>query len=231
MMGRGLVEPVDDFRSTNPATHPELLTKLAEDFVAHGYNLRHTLRRIALSAAYARSTNVLPQNVADDRFYSHALRTPLEPEVLADAISDVLGVPDTYGNEPDGTRAVTLFDPNTKSNALDILGRCGREASCESSTGAIGGLPRKLHLFNGELLNARIDVPGSRLDQLISAGKSPMEIVDGFYLTALNRNPTDDERQFWKGQFDLSVSADSQRDVLEDVVWGLLTCNEFVSNH
>ena len=161
MMGRGLVEPVDDFRSTNPATHPDLLTKLADDFVAHGYDLRHTLRRIALSATYARSVNALPRNTADDRFYSHALRKPLEPEVLADAISDVLGVPDKYGDEPEGTRAVSLFDPNTKSDALDILGRCAREASCESSTGPIGGLPRKLHLFNGALLNARIGAPTS----------------------------------------------------------------------
>ena len=198
MMGRGLVEPVDDFRSTNPATHPELLTELASDFVAHGYDLRRTLRRIALSAAYARSANVLPQNATDDRFYSHALQKPLEPEVLADAISDVLGVPDAYGSEPEGTRAVSLFNPNTESDALDILGRCGRETSCETSTAAIGGLQRKLHLFNGNLLNARISVSGSRLAGLILAGKSPMAIVDEFYLAALSRYPTDDERQFWQ---------------------------------
>ena len=129
MMGRGLVEPVDDFRSTNPATHPELLTELADDFVAHDYDLRWTLRRIALSKAYARSSNALPQNKSDDRFYSHALKKPLAPEVLADAISDVLGVPGAYGDEPEGTRSVSLFDPNTESDALDILGRCARETS------------------------------------------------------------------------------------------------------
>ena len=87
--------------------------------------------------------------------------------MLADAISDILGVPDVYGNEPEGTRAVSLFDPNTESDALDILGRCGREISCEGSTEATDGLQRKLHLFNGGLLNARIGVPGSRLDRLI----------------------------------------------------------------
>ena len=231
MMGRGLVEPVDDFRSTNPATHPELLTTLADDFVAHGYDLRRTLRRIALSAAYARSANTLPQNTTDDRFYSHALPKPLAPEVLADAISDVLGVPDTYGNEPEGTRAVSLFDPNTESDALDILGRCGRETSCENSTAAIGGLQRKLHLFNGDLLNARIGVPDSRLDRLMSIGRSPMEIVNEFYLAALSRHPTDTEQQFWKQHIDVKTSANSQRAILEDMVWSLLTCNEFVTNH
>ena len=231
MMGRGLVEPVDDFRSTNPATHPELLTTLADDFVAHGYDLRRTLRRIALSATYARSANTLPQNTTDDRFYSHALPKPLAPEVLADAISDVLGVPDTYGNEPEGTRAVSLSDPNTESDALDILGRCGRETSCENSTAAIGGLQRKLHLFNGDLLNARIGVPDSRLDRLMSIGRSPMEIVNEFYLAALSRHPTDTEQQFWKQHIDVKTSANSQRAILEDMVWSLLTCNEFVTNH
>ena len=231
MMGRGLVEPVDDFRATNPATHPELLTELSDDFVTHGYDLRHTLRRIALSESYARSANTLPQNATDDRFYSHALQKPLEPEVLADAISDVLGIPDTYGNEPEGTRAVSLFNPNTESEALDILGRCGRETSCESATEATDGLQRKLHLFNGDLLNARIGVPGSRLDKLMSAGKSPVEIVGEFYLAALGRHPTETEQQFWEQHIDVSASANSQRAVLEDMVWSLLTCNEFVTNH
>ena len=232
MMGRGLVEPVDDFRSTNPATHPELLTELASDFVAHGYDLRRTLRRIALSAAYARSANVLPQNATDDRFYSHALQKPLEPEVLADAISDVLGVPDAYGNAPEGTRAVSLFNPNTESDALDILGRCGRETSCETSTAAIGGLQRKLHLFNGNLLNARISVSGSRLAGLILAGKSPMAIVDEFYLAALSRYPTDDERQFWQQKLvDKETTLNAQRALLEDFVWSLMTCHEFQTNH
>lgn len=231
MMGRGLVEPVDDFRSTNPATHPELLTTLADDFVAHDYDLRRTLKRIALSAAYARSANTLPRNATDNRFYSHALQKPLESEVLADAISDVLGVPDVYGDEPEGTRAVSLFNPNTESEALDILGRCGRETSCESSAGATDGLQRKLHLFNGDLLNARIGVPGSRLDRLIAADKLPMEIVNEFYLAALSRHPTETEQQFWEQHIDVSASANSQRAVLEDMVWSLLTCNEFVTNH
>ena len=231
MMGRGLVEPVDDFRSTNPATHPELLTSLADDFVMHGYDLRRTLKQITLSAAYARSSNALPQNATDDRFYSHALQKPLEPEVLADAISDVLGISDTYGNEPEGTRAVSLFNPNTESEALDILGRCGRETSCESATQVTDGLQRKLHLFNGDLLNARIGVPGSQLDRLIAIGKSSMEIVNEFYLAALSRHPTDTEQQFWKQHIDVNASASSQRAILEDMVWSLLTCNEFVTNH
>ncbi len=231
MMGRGLVEPVDDFRSTNPATHPELLTALADDFVAHDYNMRRTLRQIALSDAYARSSHALPQNKSDDRFYSHSVKKTLSPEVLADAISDVLGVPDSYGDEPLGTRAVSLFNPNTESDALDVLGRCSRETSCEQSEEAIDGLQRKLHLFNGELLNARIGVQDSRLNILISQGTSPKEIVTEFYISALNRYPTDSDIAFWQQHIDFNESANSQSTILEDMVWSLLTCNEFVINH
>ncbi len=231
MMGRGLVEPVDDFRDTNPATHPALLDKLAEDFAANDYSLRHTLRVIASSTTYARTANATAQNKDDDRFYSHAARRPLEPEVLADAISDALGVAGKYGNEPDGTRAVMLVNPKTPSRTLDILGRCGRDESCESSPGAIGGLPQKLHLFNGALLNARIAAEGSRLNQLLSSGKQPMEIVNAFYLAALNRRPSDQEQEHWKGKLARLKSTDDQRAFLEDFVWGLMTCNEFVTNH
>lgn len=231
MMGRGLVEPVDDFRSTNPATHPELLTALSEDFTANGYDIRYTLRQITLSNAYARSAKALPQNRTDDRFYSHALQKLLSPEVLADAISDVLGVPDQYGNEPEGTRAVALIDPNTRSEALDILGRCSRESSCETSISTSDGLQRKLHLFNGDLLNARIGASGSRLDKLINSGILPMEIITDFYLAALSRHPTENEQRFWMQHIDVDAPANSQRAVLEDMVWSLLTCNEFVTNH
>ena len=231
MMGRGLVEPVDDFRDTNPATHPALLDKLAADFQANGYRLRHTLGLIAGSTAYARSADATAENKDDDRFYSYAARRPLEAEVLSDAISDVLGIAARYGSEPDGTRAVMLVNPKTPSPALDILGRCGREESCENTPGAIGGLPQKLHLFNGALLNARITAEGSRLRQMVSSGKLPMEIVDAFYLTALNRLPSGKERKHWQGQLAELKSNDDQRAFLEDFVWGLMTCEEFVTNH
>ena len=231
LMGRGLVEPADDFRATNPPTHPALLSSLADDFVKNGYDLRHTLRTIALSAAYSRSSKATEENKADGSFYSHALRQELEPEVLADAISDVLGVAGSYGEEPKGTRAVTLVDPKTRSVALDILGRCSREESCESPAGATGGLQRKLHFFNGALLNARIAAPGSRLDKLITAGQPPLSIVEQVYLAALGRYPAAAESAFWKEQFGDNVPADRQRELLEDFVWSLLVCNEFTSNH
>ena len=231
LMGRGLVEPVDDFRSTNPATHPALLNKLAEDFIEHGYDLRHTLKRIAMSATYARSSVPVKGNETDDRFYSHMIQKPMEPAVLADAISDVLGVASLYGSEQYGTRAVELPDGSIRSDALDILGRCDRSKSCEGTPSSTGPLAQKLHLFNGALLNDRIGAVGSRLDQFLKAEMRPMEIVRDYYQTALNRPPNEQEVRFLSMLLNPAKSSKEQRNLLGDFVWSIATCKEFVTNH
>ncbi|MFK7821667.1 MAG: DUF1553 domain-containing protein [Planctomycetaceae bacterium] len=228
MMGRGLVEPADDFRATNPATHPKLLDQLADDFVAHNYNLRRTLKLIASSRTYARSADATPQNKDDDRFYSHSLRRPLEPEVMADSIADVLGVSEIYGQNADGTRAIALVNPKTPSRTLDVLGRCGRDESCEGGAAPVGGLPQKLHMFNGPLLNDRIASDGGRLQTLLAAKKVPIEIVNEFYRVALNRMPTEQETHHWQQAID---DAKDKPAFLEDFVWGLLNSDEFLTNH
>jgi hypothetical protein len=229
MFGRGLVEPADDLRDTNPATHPDLLDQLASDFVEHGHDLRHTLRLIAQSAAYGRSGVVNAANQADDRFYSHAYRRPLDPEVLADAFSDVTAVADRYGDEPLGTRAIALFDPRTPAESLDILGRCSRQASCEGSA-ASGGLPTKLHQLNGELINRKVTAQDGRLHAHLDAGLTDAEILTDFYLRAFSRPPTEIELNHWQKRL-AGTSASERVEGLEDIVWGLLNCSEFCLNH
>jgi len=227
LMGRGLVEPVDDMRDTNPATHPKLLNGLAEDFVASGYRLRPMLKRIVTSATYARSSNTVPGNAEDDRYYSHALRRPLEAEVLADGISYVLNVPAQYGGKAPGQRAVTLVDLYTPSRTLDILGRCGREESCESETSISGGLTRNLHLLNGELINARISHEEGRLARLFDADTAPMDIIDELYLVALSRKPAGATRRFWREQLANVETGEQQQRLLEDFLWSLLASSNF----
>ena len=232
LMGRGLVEPVDDMRDTNPATHPKLLNRLAEDFVASGYRLRPMLKRIASSATYARSSNTVPGNAEDDRYYSHALRRPLEAEVLADAISYVLNVPAKYEGKAPGQRAVTMVDPYTPSRTLDILGRCGREESCESETSISGGLTRNLHLFNGELINARISREEGRLARFFDADTAPMDIIDELYLVALSRKPAGATRRFWREQLanvENGENGEQRQRLLEDFLWSLLASSKFNS--
>ncbi|MGE0757281.1 MAG: DUF1549 and DUF1553 domain-containing protein [Pirellulaceae bacterium] len=229
MFGRGLVEPVDDLRDTNPATHPELLNALAKDFVDHGFDLRHTLRRIASSATYQRSSVSLPGNASDDRFYSRAYRRPMEPEVLADALADVTGLADNYGDEPNGTRAITLFDPRTPAESLDVLGRCSRAASCDEVE-VSGSLPAKLHQLNGGLINRKITAREGHLHLRLRSGASHEEVLVEFYERALGRTPRPAETAFWHEQL-TSEPPDRRTELLEDIVWGLLSCSEFCLNH
>jgi hypothetical protein len=229
MFGRGLVEPADDLRDTNPATHPELLDRLAADFAKHGHDIRRTLRLIATGETYGRSAETTAANRAADRFYSHAYRRPLSAEVLADAIGDVTGVPEKYGEELLGTRAIALIDPGTPSRSLDILGRCSRRDSCEADA-VSGGLPAMLHRLNGELINRKIASTEGRLHKLIAAGKSSDEIIGEFYPRVFGRSPTNDEREYWKSQAE-KVDAKDRTAFLEDVVWSLLNSREFGTNH
>jgi hypothetical protein len=231
VMGRGLVEPVDDLRDTNPATHPRLLERLADDFVQHGYDLRHTLRRITTSAAYARAAMTPGVDVADGRFYARAAIRPLDPEVLADAICDVTGVHEPFGAEPVGTHAVALFDPQIPSELLDVLGRCSRSETCEMADGGIGGLSARLRLINGPSLNQRIESTGGRLQRVINAGADTESIVAEFYWRCFSRPPTDPERRFWHEQIPSGANPTDRRARLQDFLWALLTSREFVTNH
>jgi hypothetical protein len=223
MMGRGLVEPVDDLRETSPATHPRLLDRLAEDLVRHDFDMRHLLKQIAMSAAYQRGQRGTLPN--DDRFYSHALVKPLGAEVLADAIASVTGVADKHGDWPLGTRAITLPDPVIPSPALDILGRCSRATACDEES-ARAGLARTLALINGPLLNVKIAAKEGRLHRLIEARRSTEAIVEELYLRALGRGPTEKESGLWKWKLEV----EDRTAAMEDFVWALLTSKDFVMN-
>ncbi len=232
-MGRGLVEPVDDLRDTNPATHPELLHALAADFIAHGYNLCHTLKMIATSAAYARASAPVAGNEADDRFYSHALARPLGPEVLADALGDVTGLSEDYGASGSHIRAVSLADPRATSESLEVLGRCPRpgQAGCTERDAAAGGLAVKLHLLNGALINRKLAASEGRLKRRLAEGAPADAVIDEFYFRALSRTPRESERNVWALALHQADSPAERQAVVEDVVWALLNSREFQTTH
>jgi len=231
-MGRGLVEPVNDFRLTNPASHPELLDELANDFREHDCDLRDTIRQIVTSDAYARRSQPAAGDPTDGRFYSHAMVRPLAPEVLADAISDVLDIKETYGDAAPGTRAIDLVDANVESRSLDVLGRCAGQTECESGAGSTGELSQQLHLMNGPLLNARIASQDGRLDRLLAADADAGAIIDEFYLVALGRRPSPAEQAFWRNHLRRNGhDAAEWRRKLEDFVWAILSCDEFTHIH
>jgi Protein of unknown function (DUF1553)/Protein of unknown function (DUF1549) len=229
MFGRGFVEPTDDLRETNPPTHPELLDRLADDFVKHGYRIRHTLQQIALSSTYARSSISLEGNKSDDRFYSHAYNRPLLPEVLVDAIADVTGVADRFEGQANDIRAIAIVDPLAPAPSLDILGRCTKVRDCDETGKSSSGLASQLHLLNGELLNRKLVDEHGRLSKMIASKASVQQVISRFFLLALSRPPTDAEVIRWSKRIE-DVDPIEQRKKIEDFVWSLLNSRAFLQN-
>ncbi len=227
MMGRGLVSDVDDFRETNPPSHALLLDKLATDFVTNKYDLRHTLRVIASSNAYARSSKLASQTNELETWYGASNAKPLLPEVHLDAIEDVLGLED-QNSKAGRIRAITLLDPTSASPELDALGRCSRSEVCQER-GQQQGLAAKLHSINGEILNRRIADQNGRLHVQLRDGKDPLSMIEDFFMRALAKRPSENQRKSWLEELS-RLTGDEQTQWLEDFVWAMLSSQDFSTN-
>ncbi len=234
LFGRGLVEPIDDLRETNPASHPQLLDRLADDFASHRYDLRHTLRLLAGSAAYQRSNRPLTEAKSDDRFYSHARARPLAPEVLLDAVCDALGSPAQFDDPnrdlPPGVRTIGLYSPELATPVLGPLTGCVAGRPCAmagDSTASLDDLAVQLHWINGQLVNSRLGDSWHAVAKL-AYGHEPLDkLIEEYYLRTLSRLPTDEEQTFWRKQ----LASESRAERCLDFAWSLLSCQEFVTNH
>jgi hypothetical protein len=229
LMGRGLVEPADDFRASNPAVNEPLLDALAADFRAGAYDLKRLLRTITLSAAYQRSSAPTPNNARDTRNYSHALVKRLPAEVLLDAIGQVTGVPETYTGHPEGTRAIQMWDNKLPVEFLDIFGRPARLSVCECDRPADGSVTQVLHLMNSPAVQNRLTDGKGLVARLDAGGRPPEEVIRELYLTAYSRYPTEAESRVAAGAF--TRPGASRRAAIEDLLWVLLNSPEFVFNH
>lgn len=228
MLGRGLLEPIDDFRATNPPAHPDLLDALAEDFVRHGFDLKHLIRRIANSRTYQLAADWTPQRDADGTFFTHRVPRRLPAEVLLDAVNQVCGVWETFDKLPAGTRAVALPDPSVPSYFLETFGRPKRTNSCVCERRSQTDLTQVLHLANGAAVQAKIAAPQGRLKKLLDAGASDEAIVEELYLAALSRLPDEMERQTVG---ELLSEAPSREEGFQDLLWVLLNTAEFAFGH
>jgi hypothetical protein len=224
LLGRGLVEPVDDLRPTNPPTHPALLDALAADLTAARFDLRHLIRRIVQSRTYQLSSRSLGASRQDRQLYSHALFKPLPGPVFADAVTDVTGVADAFEGYPAGTRAVQLASPATPAPALDLLGRCLRTTPCDSSPPTGGGLAAALHLIHGATINGKLR--GAGFDDLSALDNN--QFIEELYLRALSRFPTPQEFTEWHG---LLARTQPRVEGVQDLVWTVLNSREFAFNH
>ena len=226
LMGRGLVDPVDDLRETNPPTNPVLLDAMAEDFRKSRHNLKSLIRRIATSQAYSLSSIPNDRNVGDVRNYSRHYRQRLRAEVLIDAVSDVTGVPEKFDAMPPGARAMQAWTVRFDSKFLDSFGRPdpNQDPPCER-TGETT-VVQALHLMNSPTLSAKITSDTGRAATLAASKKSNAEIVDELYLLAYGRPPKADELTACLARFDKKDA--KRRTATEDLMWALINTPEFV---
>ena len=182
LMGRGIVDPVDDLRATNPSSNGPLHDALADDFRRHGYDLKHLIRTILNSSVYALSSEPNDRNVSDTRNFSRHYRQRLRAEVLLDAISDVTGVPDTFAAAPPGSRAAAIWTHRVPSLFLDTFGRPdpNQDPPCERTSDT--SVVQALHLMNAPDLHKKVTSDAGRAARLAKGKEPPRAIVEELYL-------------------------------------------------
>ena len=228
MFGKGIVNPIDDMRVTNPPTNPQLLDFLADELTRSHYDLKHLLAVICNSQAYQRSSEATGDNLKDELFFTHYMPRRLGAETLLDAIDFVCGTQEKFNQLPPGTRAIQLPDPNVGSDFLDTFGRPLRVISCECERTVEPNLSQTLRLMNGELINRKIGQGEGRIFKMIAAKKPNDAILNDIYICALGRPPRRDERLQVMGAL---TFAPDRKPIFEDVLLTLLNSKEFLFNH
>ncbi|MGA8593175.1 MAG: DUF1549 domain-containing protein [Bryobacteraceae bacterium] len=236
-MGRGLIEPVDDLRATNPSTNDELLAELVKDFTAHNFDIDYMIRTIMQSATYQATSEPLKENAGDDKYGSHYLIKRLPAEVLLDAYSQVTQEPEKFGGYPAGTRALQLPDTAVKSYFLDAFGRPVRQQTRESERTSVPTITQALHIINGDTLNNKLRSADNVIDKLMKRGLTDEQIVNDLYFASFSYYPKETERA---ALVKALLSAEQQkvtgvdnprRDALNDMMWAMLTSEAFMFNH
>ena len=239
---RGLIEPEDDIRDTNPPTNPELLAALEDHFVSSGYDLKSLIREITRSSAYQLSEMPNEYNLADQQNYSRYYPRRLQAEVLLDAVDDLTGSRTDFPNLPPGTRAIALPDNsyNGASPFLKVFGRPDNTSVCECERTQSSSLAQSLHLMNAGDVKAKLAKTGGRADQLAKSDLEPQKKIEELYLAAFSRQPRSDE---------LAVAVDFLNEPrvdaagnpvdptkvaienMQDLIWALINTKEFLFNH
>ncbi len=227
-LGRGIVEPVDDFRASNPPTNEPLLEWLAQDFVRNGYDLKHLMRTIMRSHVYQLSSLPNEHNLADARNFSRSYRRRLSAEVLLDAVSDVTGAPETFQGLPPGARAMETWNHRMDSDFMDAFGRPNASADCPCERDVKGSVVQALHLMNSNNLQAKIGSAEGRAKKLADGKLSEREIITELYLATYNRRPVEEEMKIALVAF--SAKDATRKTATEDLMWALINSAEFVFN-
>jgi hypothetical protein len=235
LMGRGIVDPIDDFRATNPPSHPELLDKLAADFVAHQFDVKYVIRLVMNSRTYSLSWVPNETNAEDEVNYSHAVPRRLTAEQLLDCEHEVASVPAEFNGYPvgiraaqvPGTEAVRSRDqrPASADAFLKSFGKPARELTCECERSSDAGMGQVFQLISGPEITSLLARTDNRIGTLVNSGLSNEKVVDELYWTALSRAPTAEELASMTKYI---AGAKDRRKAVEDVAWAILNAKEFV---
>jgi hypothetical protein len=228
LLGRGIVDPVDDFRESNPPSNPALLDAVMAHFEAGGMRLKPLVSWIMKSRTYQLSATPNSTNVGDEANFSHAVVKLLPAEVLLDAISQLVGVPERFPHAPGISRAAQLPGASGGVAFLKTFGKPDRLLTCECERSESTTLAQAFQMINGETVRRKLEKSSNRIGMCVDAGKSDSELLDEVYLAALAREPTPSERT---GVAAYVGRGRDRRKAWEDVVWALMNSKEFLLRH
>ena len=227
--GRGIIDPVDDIRASNPPSNPALLDALAKDFLDHNFDLRHLMRTIANSRTYQASVATNEWNEKDGENFSHAIPRRLTAEELMDALALATGVRPVFPEAPPDTGAEQVTDPHVgKDGFLDLFGRPARESACECERRSDLSLPQALNLVNGKTISDAVADAGGRVAKAILSGRSDGQLVTELYLVSLSRPPREEELE---GGIKYLQGGAGRAARAQDLLWALVNSKGFLYNY
>jgi hypothetical protein len=225
--GRGIVEPVDDIRVSNPPSNPELYKTLGDKLVEYKYDFKQLVRDICNSHTYQRNTERNDSNKDDEKNFAHGNVRRIQAELLLDCISQVTNTKDKFRGLPLGARAVQIADGGTSTYFLTTFGRANRDTVCACDVKTEPTLSQALHMINGDTIQGKI-AAGGVVKQLLDGGKTPPQVIESLYIRALARRPSPEELEKLVATV---TQAENPQVGLEDVFWAVLNSREFLFNH
>ena len=228
LMGRGLVDPIDDFRNSNPPSNPQLLNALANDFLENGYDRKQLINTILKSRVYQLDSAATDQNRRDRKYFSHYPVRRLSAEQVVDAITRLTAVQQTYEGLPGQILATQLPGPDLGNEFMRMLGKPARNTACECERSNAPDLAQALELASGEFIDRSVRAPDNCFRTAQVAGRSIEEIVEDIHWGALSRPPNHQEHAAIGAHFE---GAASEEEGLEDLLWAIINSKEFLFQH